>query len=151
MSLQVGDFITLAMLATRAFQALDSSRGSKFEFISLLGSLKALSQAMLQAEALCVGCYTSCSDDSSTESSTRNHLDSIVQDIVKAREECETLITQFLKSFASYDEAFSDPRSMIRQSFRKLTYLGRKDEAAVLEKRLNAHLRILQLRLCAFC
>src|SRR5437762_11688395 len=55
----IGDFISLITLTTAVFQALSSSHGSKIEFQTLLSTLRSLSQAMCQAEALCVGYYTS--------------------------------------------------------------------------------------------
>jgi len=152
MSLQIGDFIAIATLAVRAFQALNSARGSKFEFTSLLSTLKALSQAMLQAEAVCIGCHTSSSDNTSTDPFHLELLDSIAREIRKEQMECEALITQFLKNFAAYNEAFTEPGiGMIRQSLRKLTWIGRRVEAAALERRLNSHMQALQLHLYTFC
>jgi len=152
MCLQIGDFITIATLATKAFQALNSTRGSKFEFTSLLSMLKALSQAMLQAEALCIGYHTSSSDNSSIDPSHLELLDSIAREITKERKECEALITQFLKNLAAYNEAFVEPGiGMMRQGLRKLTWIGHREEAAALEKRLGAHMQALQLNLYTFC
>jgi hypothetical protein len=154
MSLQVSDFIAIATLATTVFQALSSSRGSKFEFTSLLGTLEALSQAIVQAEALCVRCHALSSDDISTDPSRLERLerlDLIADEIIKERKECEALVTHFNKKFVAYREAFVEPgRGMMRQSLRKLTWIGRRHEAATLEKRLNTHLQALQLRLYAF-
>jgi hypothetical protein len=152
MSLQIGDFIAIATLAARAFQALNSSRGSKFEFTSLLSTLKMLSNAMLQAEALCIGCHTSPSDDTFTDPSRLELLDSIAREIAKEREECEALIEQFLKDFAAYNEAFLEPGiGKMRQGLRKLTWIGHRDEATALEKRLNTHMQALQLHLYTYC
>jgi hypothetical protein len=151
MSLQVGDFIALATLATTVFQALSSTQGSKFEFTSLLITLEALSQAMVQAEALCIGCHAFSPDDTSTDPFRLEHLDSIADEIVKERKECEALVTKFKEKFVAYKEAFVEPgRGMICQSLRKLTWIGRRYEAATLEKRLNTHLQALQLHLYAF-
>jgi len=152
MSMQIGDFIALAMLATNAFQALNSTRGSKSDFTSLLSTLKAIGQAMVQAEALCIGCHTSFSDGTNTDPAHIKRLDAIASEIVKEREECEALIKKFLKDFKAYKEAFVDPgKGMLRQGYRSLTWMGRKDEAAVLEKRLNTHLQALQMHLYTFC
>jgi hypothetical protein len=149
---QIGDFIAIATLATRACQALNSTRGSKFEFTSLLSTLKALIQAVLQAEALCIGCHTSSSQNTSTDPSHLELLDSIARDITKERKECEALFAQFMKNFAEYNNAFVEPRiDMIREGLRKLTWIGRSDEAAALEMRLSAHMQALQLHLHTFC
>jgi hypothetical protein len=151
MSLQVGDFIAIATLATTVFQALSSTRGSKFEFTSLLSTLEALSQAVVQAEALCKGYHALSSDDMSTDPSRLERLDSIADEIAKEREECKALVAQFNKVFVAYKEAFVDPgRGIIRQSLRKLTWIGRRYEAATIEKRLNTHLQALQMHLYAF-
>ena len=148
---QIGDFIAMAALAAKAFQALDSSRGSNVEFNSLLNTLKALGQAMWQAEALCMECHTSSFGDAYKNPRRLELLESIASDITKEREECEALITHFLKSFASYTRTFLEgDAGKIRSGFKKLTWAGRKDEVAVLEKRLNGHLQALQIHLWTF-
>jgi len=107
---------------------------------------------MLQAEAVCIGCHTSSSDNTSTDPFHLELLDSIAREIRKEQMECEALITQFLKNFAAYNEAFTEPGiGMIRQSLRKLTWIGRRVEAAALERRLNSHMQALQLHLYTFC
>jgi hypothetical protein len=152
MSLQIGDFIAIATLAATAFQALNSTRGSKFEFTSLLSTLKAVSQAMLQAEELCIRCHTSFPYNTPTDPSHLKFLDSIAREITKEREECQAIIKQFLKNFEAYNEAFVEPGiGMMRQGFRKLTWIGHRDEAAAIEKRLNTHMQALQLHLSTFC
>ncbi|KAI9786687.1 MAG: hypothetical protein M1839_006238 [Geoglossum umbratile] len=148
---QIGDFIAMATLATKAFQALDSSRGSKFEFNSLLDTLKALGQAMWQAEALCMECHTTLFSNMSKDPRRLQLLESIAGDISKEREHCEALITHFLKGFSSYTRSFSEGDiGKVRLGIKKLTWAGRKDEVAVLEKRLNAHLQALQIYLWNF-
>src|ERR1700722_8525626 len=138
MNPQIGDFIALASLAAKAFQALNSTRGSKFEFTSLLNTLESLSEAMLQAEELCIGCHTSSFDNTSKDLGQLDLLDSVAYNISKERKECEALIQRFMENFAPYNEAFMEPGiGKIRQGVRKLTWIGRQDEIAVWEKRLN--------------
>lgn len=147
--LQVGDFITIAMVAARAAKALSDAQGSKAEFTSLLKTLNALAQAMLQAEALCMGCQSA---RPSNDTASIKMIESIAAEIIKERKECEDLITQFLNDFASYSEAFVEQGSgVVRKTYRKLTWLGRKEEAAALERRITTHMQALQLRLYAFC
>jgi hypothetical protein len=151
MSLQIGDFIAIATLAARAFQALNSTRGSKFEFISLLRTLEALSQVMLQAEALCIRYHMSPTVNTSTDPSHLKLLDSIAHEINKEREECQALIDQFFNNFAGYKEAFVElGGGMMHRDFKKLTWMGRRDEATALEKRLNTHMQALQFHLSTF-
>lgn len=151
MSLQIGDFIAIATLAARVFQALNSTRGSKFEFTSLLRTLKALSQAMLEAEDLCIRYHMSSTANTSTDPSHLQLLDSIAHEINKERKECQALIDQFSNNFAGYEEAFVEPGGgMWRQNLKKLRWIGRRDEAAVLEKRLNTHMQALQFHLSIF-
>lgn len=151
MSLQIGDFIAIATLAARAFQALNSTRGSKFEFTSLLRTLEALSQAMLKAEALCIRYHMSSTVHTSTDPFHQQLLDSIAHEINKERKECQALIDQFSNNFAGYKEAFVEPGGgMLRQNLKKLRWIGRRDEAAVLEKRLNTHMQALQFHLSIF-
>jgi hypothetical protein len=148
---QIGDFIAMASLATKAFQALDSSRGSKFEFNSLLNTLKALGQAMWQAEALCMECHMSSLGRADVDPHRLKLLESIAHDIANEREKCEALITHFLKSFAPYTKAFSEGGAgKLRAGVRMLTWAERKDEVAALEKRLNGHLQALQIHLWTF-
>jgi hypothetical protein len=152
MFLQIGDFIAIATLATTAYQALNSTRGSKFEFTSLLSTLEALKQAMLQAGRLCSGCHTLSSNNKSTDPSHLELLDSTAREITKELEECRAVLDQFSENFAPYTEAFVElGGGMMRQGLRKLTWIGRRDEAAVYEKRLNTHMQALQLHLCTFC
>jgi quinol monooxygenase YgiN len=150
MMLQVGDFLTIAMLATRAAKALNDAHGSKAEFTSLLKTLNTLAQAMLQAEALCMGCQAA---RPSNDPNSIKMIDAIADEIIKERKACEDLITQFLKDFSAYADAFveSGRAGVVRQTYRKLTWLGRKDEAAALESRITTHMQALQLRLYAFC
>lgn len=154
MSLQIGDFIAIATLATTVFQALSSSRGSKFEFTSLLDTLEALREAMVQAAALCTGCHWLSPKDKPTDPSLLKRLDrlnSIADELVKERDKCKALVTQFNEKFVAYKEAFVEPgRGIIRQNLRKLSWIGRRYEAATLEKRLNTHLQAFQLQLHAF-
>lgn len=151
MSLQMGDFIAIATLAARVFQALNSTRGSKFEFISLLRTLEALSQAMLQAEALFIRYHMSAPFNAATGVSHQKLLDSLANEINKERQECQALIDKFSNNLAGYKEAFVEPgRGMICQNLKKLIWIGRSDEAAVLEKRLNTHMQALQFHLSAF-
>jgi hypothetical protein len=152
MSFQIGDFIAIATLAARAFQALHSTRGSKFEYTSLLSTLEALSQAMVQAEALCIRYHTWSPDNTPIDPAHLERLNSIAHEINKELKECQALIDQFFKDFAAYNEAFVESGGgMIRQGLRKLTWIGHRDEAAILEKLLNSHMQSLQLRLSAFC
>ncbi|KFY81771.1 hypothetical protein V500_11108 [Pseudogymnoascus sp. VKM F-4518 (FW-2643)] len=149
MMLQVGDFITIAMVAARAAKALNDAQGSKAEFTSLLKTLNSLAQAMLQAEALCMGCQSA---RPSNDPASIKMLESIAAEIIKERKDCEDLITQFLNDFAAYSDAFVEQTSgIVRKTYRKLTWLGRKEEAAALEKRITTHMQALQLRLYAFC
>ena|SRR5579862_537401 len=145
---QISDFITIASLATKAFQALDSSRGSKFEFSSLLSTLKAVGQAMWQAKALCVEFYTPSSGSADKDPC---HPETIAHGIVKECEECKALIIHFLKNFASYAEAFSERGAgKLHTGVKMLTWAGRRDEVEVLEKRLNERLQTLQIHLLTF-
>ena len=152
MSLQIGDFIAIATLATTVIQALNSARGSKFEFTSLLSALNAMKYAMLQAEKFCIECHASPSCNNSTDPFRLERLDSIGHEITTERKECEALLEQFLKNFEAYNDAFMEPGiGMVRQSLKKLTWMGCRDEAATLEKRLNAHMQAFQLHLHTYC
>jgi hypothetical protein len=148
---QIGDFIAIAGLAAKAYKALDSSRGSKFEFTSLLNTLEALSQAVLQAEALCMECQTFSFDDIYENLRRLELLDPVAFGITKEQMECEALIEQFLTDFSSCTKTFTNPGTgMMRPGVRKLTWIGHKAEIAALEKRFNGHLEALQSYLCAF-
>jgi hypothetical protein len=147
---QIGDFIVIASLAAKAVNALDSSRGSKFEFTSLLHSLKALGQAMLRAEALCMECHTS-SFDAYMDPHRADLLNAIASDISKERKECEALVSHFLTSFKPYHAAFAQSHNgKIHRGFKELTWMWRKEEAAMLERRLDGHVRAMQLHLWTF-
>src|SRR5437016_3871818 len=102
---QIGDFIAIAAVAAKAYRALDSTRGSEYEFTSLRSTLKALSQAMLQAEALCMEYHTSAFNDAYKDPHHFQLLNSVASDVAKERKECEALITQFMENFASYSRA----------------------------------------------
>jgi hypothetical protein len=113
---QIGDFIAITSLALKAFQALDSSRGSKYEFTSLEDSLQALKQAIVQIDELCMEYHAS-------------SLDSVKHNITKEREECEALITQFSNDFASYHKAFTQPGTgKLHQRVRMLKWIGHKEK-----------------------
>ncbi|KAH0551362.1 hypothetical protein GP486_007423 [Trichoglossum hirsutum] len=147
---QIGDFIAIASLAAKAANALDSSRGSKFEFTSLLNSMKALGQAMLRAEALCMECHTS-SFNAHNDPHRAGLLHDIAADIASERKECEALVSHFLKSFKSYHAAFvGSPNEKMRRGFKELTWIWRKEEAAMLEKQLDGHVQTMQLHLWTF-
>lgn len=147
----MGDFIAIAILAGKVFQALSSSRGSKYEYISLCNTLKALSQAMLQAEALCMEypahvLYGTCKDQH------RLHvLDTVAGDIRDEKEACEALIQDFLKQTESYTYAFmAEGTSRLRQEIKKLTWIGRAQQAEALDKALRGHLQAMQMHLGRF-
>ncbi len=145
---QIGDFVTIAELTAKVIQALNTSRGSKFEFLSLLNTLEALHQAAWQAEALCVA-----SSLDYTYKDTRCHefLNSVVCAITREREECQSLINKFSEDFPSYIKVFTkEGTGKMHQRARSLTWMGCKEEVATLEKRLNGHLQALQLQLCRF-
>jgi hypothetical protein len=147
---QIGDFIVIASLAAKAVNALDSSRGSKFEFTSLLNSLKALGQSMLRAEALCMECHTF-SFGAYNDPHQADLLNAIASDISKERKECEVLVSHFLTSFKPYHAAFAGShKGKIHRGFKELTWMWRKEEAAMLEQRLNGHVQAMQLHLWTF-
>lgn len=149
MVLQVGDFVAIAVLTAEVIKALASSRGSKFEFTSLVSTLKGLGQAMLQAEAVAMEWNTSFMD-SCEDIQLRGRLDIIAQDLVREKEECQDLIANFMKDFDSYTRAFHAQSNKLRSQFRKLTWAMCRDEVATFEKRLHGHLQALQLSLHAF-
>src|SRR5438034_847889 len=129
----IGDFISLITLTTATFKALSSSRGSRTEFQSLLSTLRSLSHAMCQAEALCVGYYTSVeyangggwdhglgdgyghnnrdTEDKAKlakEEAKRKAIQDAVQGIKHQRDECEVLIRKFMSDFKGHMESFGD-------------------------------------------
>jgi hypothetical protein len=146
MILQIGDSIAIATLAAKAWKALSSSQGSKAEFKSLITALKALGNAMIQAEAVCMEYHTSYISDTHQDPRRLIVLDSIARDIAKENSECKALVSQFLEVFESYTKAFTDPdKGKMYQGYKSLTLLFRKDELARVEKRLNEHLQAMQL------
>ena len=151
MYLQVGDFIAIATLATNICQALSSSRGSKTQFTSLVKTLQALSQAMLQAETLVIACQSSL-DLHCTDKTRLAFLDSVAEGIVKERQACEALLIHFLTRFQGYTEAFVEQsKGYWKGNFAKLTWMGKKSEADTLESRIKSHMQALQLHLHTYC
>jgi len=149
--IQIGDFIALAALAGKACRALSSSQGSKAEFTSLCAALKALGNAMIQAEAVCMEYHTSYISDMHKDPCRQIVLDSIARDIAKERDECEALVSQFLVDFETYTKAFTDPdKGKMYQGYKSLTLPFRKDELARVEKRLNERLQAMQLRFYSY-
>ena len=149
--LQVGDFIAIANLAAKACQALSSSKGSKAQFTSLLTTLKAVGQAMIHAEAVCMEYHTFPLSETCQEKSRRDRLDEIAEEIVKQRNECDELLSDFLFRFKSYEIAFikQDP-GLIKQGYKSLVFQFRKDEVATFEKELHDRLQAMQLLLNSF-
>ena len=148
MYFQFGDFVAIAALATKAIQAVSSSRGSKSEFDSLVKTLEALRQAALQADTLGM---TSSFDAAPKDKGLAVFLNSVATAITKERKECEALIDKFLGDFAAYVNTFMGARTgRMYQGARSLTWVVHKNEIATLERLLNARLQALQLLLCRF-
>jgi hypothetical protein len=149
---QIGDFIAIATLAAKASQALNSSRGSEFEYTSLSNTLKSIGQAMVQAEGLCMEWHMCSMDDICKDARRLERLKSIIQDITKERDECKALINGFNQDFKSYARAFDKTcTDKMHQEVKKLTWIAHKQGLATLENRLSEHLQVLQLLLYAFC
>jgi len=146
MILQVGDFIVIAQLAVKACQALSSAKGSKAEYLSLHTTLKALCNAMIQAEGVCMEYYASYISETYQDPRQPSRLDSIARDIVEERIGCERIVSQFLKDYESYTKAFTEQgKGKMYQGYKSLILPFRKDELASVEKRLNKHLQAMQL------
>jgi hypothetical protein len=149
---QIGDFIAIATLAANVSQALNSSRGSEFEYTSLSNTLKSIGQAMVQAEGLCMEWHMCSMDDICKDARRLERLKSIIQDITKERDECKALINGFNQDFKSYARAFDKTcTDKMHQEVKKLTWIAHKQGLATLENRLSEHLQVLQLLLYAFC
>ena len=149
---QIGDFVAVALIAAKVINALNTSRGSKAEFISILKTLSALSQALWQAEALWMDFQTTSSDALHQDKKRLERLNSIAIDMNRERGECTALISQFLNDLKSYKNAFIHPTAgTIRQVVRSLSWIGEKERIAQFEKRLDGHLKAFQMHLGAFC
>jgi hypothetical protein len=145
---QFGDFITIATLATKAIQAVSSSRGSKSEFDSLVKTLEGLRQAALQADTLWLNFSF---DAAPKDKGLVMFLNSVATAITKERKECEALVDKFLDDFAAYVNTFMGAHTgKMHQGARSLTWTAHKDEIATWERLLNARLQALQLLLCRF-
>src|SRR5436190_5605074 len=130
---QIGDFIAIAAITTKAAQALSSSRGSVHEHATLINVLQSLSQAMWQAEALCMEYHTSpfleksifFEDPSPQERRRLELLEDVAANMSQEREACEELIGDFLDKFVSFDQAFTVPKKGLRKvkvQVKKLTW-----------------------------
>lgn len=148
--MQVGDFLAVAVLTTQIVKALSASKGSKFEFTSLTTTLKALSQAMLQAEAVAIEFNTSFDPDFCENSQLQARISIIAKDILREKDECKRLIDSFMRDYGSYTKAFIETKNKLRSNIRKLTWAMCKDEVASFEKRLQSHLQALQMSLNAY-
>lgn len=146
----VGDFISLAGLAGKAYQALSSAKGSKVEYRSLLGTLKSLSQAMLQAEAMCMEFVTSY--DSVPKDKLRlERLEEVALLISGERAGCADCINAFLHENGSYTKAFTGSKvNPLRLGTRKLMWTVNRPSAELFERRINGHVQALQLHLLTF-
>ena len=147
----IGDFIAIAGLAGKAYQALSSGKGSKAEYRSLLATLKSLSQAMLQAEAMCMDFVTSSYDSLPKDKLRLERLEEAASLISTEREGCALAITDFLKENAAYTKAFAEEKvNVLKQGTRKLMWVANRPSAEVFERRINGHFQALQLHLLNF-
>lgn len=152
--LQVGDFIAIASLTVKACQALSSSHGAKAEFASMEGTLKALRDAMLQAEAACMEYHTASFSETFQAHGGMTLLDSIAKGIDEECDKCKALVSKFLSRFESHQRAFAKQSTGLmdrgHQGYKSLTLQLHKDEIASLEKELLGYLQAVQLLLNCF-
>ena len=148
----IGDFVAIAGLCGKAYQALSSAKGSKAEYRSLLNTLKSLSQAMLQAEAMCMEFVTSSYESAPKDKHRLERLEDVAHLISTEREGCALAITDFLKENAAYTKAFAEEKvNVLRQGTRKLMWpVASRQSAEVFERRINGHFQALQLHLLNF-
>ncbi|KAF1815314.1 hypothetical protein P152DRAFT_181762 [Eremomyces bilateralis CBS 781.70] len=149
---QIGDFIACAKLAGQCIQALNSARGSKSEFTTLSATLKALSHAALQAEAVTMDFHIS-------EHKDVRHIErlqEIAQEVTTQRLQIEECIKGFMDKTKSYTAAFEQKEvgtngfGKAKTAYKSLTWLSRKEDIAFFEKALNLQLEALQLLLGRF-
>ena len=148
---QIGDFVAVALVAAKIINALNNSRGSKSEFISILHTLTALSQALWRAEQLWIDYQTTRNETLFNDKRRQQSINAIATDMNRERDECTVLMAQFMEDLKSYKKAFLHPdASLGRQVVRKLSWIGEKERIASFEKRLHGHLKAFEMHLGAF-
>lgn len=148
---QIGDFVAVTLVVAKIINALNTSRGSKAEFISILQTLSALSQALSRAEQLWTDYQTTFDESIFHDKQRLKNLNAIAIDMNSERRKCVELMSTFLIDLSSYERAFLNPQANIaKQVTRKLTWIGEKEKVASFEKRLDGHLKAFQIHLNAF-
>lgn len=137
----VGDFIACASLVRDVIAALNDATGSKAEFRALIETLASLGQALNLSYAVCMQWNAS---DSGLRCDDR--IVALVKEITDTRERCIELIKTFLAKVQPFHDSFVAGRGgRVRQSWRKISWLFKKDDAKALNEKIQNNVQILQV------
>ena len=137
----IDDFVTCLTLVKNLVEAVKDSTGSVSELKSLLQTLQALNEAVinsqivhLQWEALIVN-----------PTFRKNSL-AMINGMEFARQQSKKLLEEFIESLQPYTDAFikSDGKIVFR-NWRKIKWQFQKDETGKLEQDLNRNLEALRI------
>lgn len=137
----VGDFVACILLVNDITKALQSSTGSVSDVKTLNGQLDSLMLALMSSASI----YQQIKAiDIGPESKLAS--EAMSTGIQIEYERCRDALEVFKDSLRSYTDAFLKGKaSSLTRSFRKVTWLFRKDDILKLEKSLDGHLKALNM------
>ncbi|KAK0109431.1 hypothetical protein ONS95_002125 [Cadophora gregata] len=137
----VGDFVACMLLINDVAQALQSSTGSVSEVKNLVGQLDSLMLALMSSASIHQQI-----NGIELGPEFKAAAGAMSNGIQMEYERCKDALQAFKDSLKPYTDAFvAGKASALTRHVRKITWLFRNDDIAKLEKRLEAHLRSLNM------
>jgi len=137
----VGDFITCLSLIRQVTQALKDSNGSVADYKSFLQTLNSLNQTFTTSELVYLQWHSRPSSPKFESNTT-----AMVNGILFERKQCKILMEEFLKCSTTYADAFLARRQKaVVRSWKKVTWLFQKEDIIKLDRKLQGHMRAMQI------